>query len=329
MTAASSLTLSNQANKTAGELLSTSERAVESLWHYPLLNVDKSQVTIGNLVFAGIALLLGLLYLNKLKHRLKDFLYKKFADDKDAANAIENLITYIILIIFVTIILQIANVPLSTFAFVGGALAIGVGLGAQNLINNFMSSLIIMIERPVKMGDTIQIEGVHGKVVSIGARCVTIQTNRKTDVLVPNSKLLQENLVNWSLLDNFTRGIIHIRFYKNIFCKIGKEMGGATPGEHDFKKPLEHIHIAHYKPEEVSKKIEGIFSSFKELMEGDPPEVYFTGTDSWYYNYQVVFSYDTKKTNNLSKLKSDINMEISKHFDLENLVIEYSKAGED
>ncbi len=312
-------------HKKLSELITTSEHAVDSIWHYPLLTVDKNHVTLGNLVFAFVVLMVGIWYFNKLKHKLRKFLNTKFAEDQDAANAVENLITYILLIIFVTIVLQVANVPLSTFAFVGGALAIGVGLGAQNLINNFISSLIIMIERPLKMGDIVQIENVHGKVVSIGARCVTIQTNRMTDVLVPNSKVIQENLVNWSLMDNFTRGFVDIKFYKNHFCKMGQELGGApSTAEYPGDNCIKVFGSKDHDPEIISEKIGRIFRSFDVLMESNVPEVYFNGVDHRYYNYQVVFLYDTKKTGDLYRLKSEINIEIGKFFDLENMIIEYS-----
>ena len=317
-------------HKRLTELLTTTEHAAESIWHYPLLTVDKNHVTLGNIVFALVTMLIGIWYFNKLKFKLKKFLHTKFAEDQDAANAVENLITYVLLITFVTIILQVANVPLSTFAFVGGALAIGVGLGAQNLINNFISSLIIMIERPLKMGDTIQIENIHGKVVSIGARCVTIQTNRMTDVLVPNSKVIQENLVNWSLLDNFTRGFVDIKFYKNQFCKLGQELAGVTPtGDEYTSKGVLRQFGADHEPEIVAEKLLNIFKSFLPLMESSPPEIYFNGVDNCYYNYQIVFLYDTKKTANLYRLKSNINFEIAKHFNLEDLIIEYSKISSD
>lgn len=317
--------------KKISEIITTSEHAVDSIWHYPLLTVDKNHVTLGNIVFAFVVLLLGIWYFNKLKHKLRAFLHAKFTEDKDAANAVENIITYVLLIIFVSIILQVANVPLSTFAFVGGALAIGVGLGAQNLINNFISSLIIMIERPLKMGDIVQIENIHGKVVSIGARCVTIQTNRMTDVLVPNSKLIQENLINWSLTDDFTRGFVEIRFYKNHFCKMGQELGGA-PSASEYpggELIIKSFGSKDHNPEIISEKISDIFRSFDVLMESKAPEVYFNGVDNRYYNYQVVFLYDTKKTRDLYRLKSQINLEIAKCFDLEDMIIEYSKASTD
>lgn len=303
------------------------DKAVDSIWDYKLLTVDRNTITVGNLLVATIFLLIGIWYFGKIKAKLRNYLNKKLDHDKDAANAVENILSYILAIVFVTIVLHMANIPLSTFAFVGGALALGVGLGAQNLINNFMSSLIIMIEKPVKIGDTIEVDKVQGKVVSIGSRCITIQTSGMTDVLIPNSKIIQETLTNWSLMDNYTKAFIDIKFYKNKFCKLGKELAGSTPCESDNKnnaKLLDQFDDSVSSPDTIISKLKEIFLSFPELNESSEPEIYYYGPDNFYYNYQVVFVFDTKKITNISSLRTYINLEMSRHFDFENLVIEYN-----
>jgi len=305
------------------KIFEESEHAVESIWHYPIISIDKNQVTIGNLCIAILLFFIGLCYFNKIKVKIRNYLHRKFSDDKDAANAIENLLTYFLLIVFVTITLQIANIPLSTFAFVGGALAIGVGLGAQNMINNFISSLIIMIERPVKIGDIIEINTVSGKVISIGARCITIQTSRMTDVLVPNSTLIQENLINWSLMDSYIKNYVDIKFYKNGFCKLGKESNGLSFDPEDYKK-INNLSTSHKNPEEVMEKIKNMFITIPELTSHIMPEVYFLGADNFYYTYTVSFTYDSKEITSLYQIKSKINNMLSKYFNIEDLVIEYN-----
>ncbi len=305
------------------KLFETSEHVVESIWHYPIISIDKNKVTIGNLCVAVVLFFVGLWYFNKVKVRLRAYLHNKFTDDKDAANAVENLLTYFLLIVFVTITLQIANIPLSTFAFVGGALAIGVGLGAQNMINNFISSLIIMIERPVKIGDTVEIDNVFGKVSSIGARCITIQTSKMTDVLVPNSKLIQENLVNWSLMDSYIKNYVEIKFYKNEFCKLGKELSGLALNPEDYRS-VRKMSDEHKNPEGIIIKMKEIFSSIQELNVYKRPEVYFLGTDNTYFIYTVSYTYDSKEIPSVYKIKSQINSILSKHFNIEDLVIEYN-----
>jgi len=97
------------------------------------------------------------------------------------------------------------KIPLTVFTFMGGALAIGIGFGAKNLINNFISGIILLLERPIKVGDIVEIEGTRGEVVRIGGRCSQIRRYDGIDILVPNSSLLEKDVVNWTLSDKLLR----------------------------------------------------------------------------------------------------------------------------
>jgi small-conductance mechanosensitive channel len=92
----------------------------------------------------------------------------------------------------------VVNIPLTLFTFLGGAIAIGIGFGAQNLINNFISGFIVMGEQPIKIGDLIEIEGTFAMVEEIGARCTRIRTGANVHILVPNSSFLEKNIINWT-----------------------------------------------------------------------------------------------------------------------------------
>jgi small-conductance mechanosensitive channel len=97
------------------------------------------------------------------------------------------------------------NIPLAVFAFLGGAVAIGVGFGAQNIINNFISGFILVTERPISIGDLIEVDGTLGGVEEIGARCTRVRTGENIHILVPNSTLLERNITNWTLSDKKIR----------------------------------------------------------------------------------------------------------------------------
>lgn len=175
------------------------------IWSYDIITVAGNHIRLGNIVFAILLSIGGIKYSKNFSAYIKKYVRSSIDSDKDAAQAIEKIVLYIAFILYIITILEIANVPLSTFAFIGGALAIGIGLGAQTLIGNFISSIIIMVERPMKIGDLVEIEGVIGRVTSVGARCVVLTTRANVDVLVPNSKLMQNTLVNWTLSDNKVR----------------------------------------------------------------------------------------------------------------------------
>src|SRR4029079_13795478 len=115
--------------------------------------------------------------------------------DPNATAAFERVVHYGLLALVVLGALYTVNIPLTIFTFFGGALAIGVGFGAQNLINNFISGLILMVERPIKIGDIVEIDGQRGRVVEIGARCSRVYLFTGIDILVPNSVFLEKSVV--------------------------------------------------------------------------------------------------------------------------------------
>ena len=99
------------------------------------------------------------------------------------------------------VILQTAGVNLTTLNVLAGAAGVGLGFGLQNIVSNFFSGLIIMFERPIKVGDRIVVDEVEGEVISIGARSTLILTNDNINIIVPNSKFITENVVNWKYND--------------------------------------------------------------------------------------------------------------------------------
>lgn len=106
--------------------------------------------------------------------------------------------------------LDLLSVPLAAFAFVSGAVAIGFGFGAQNIINNFISGWILMWERPIKIGDFLEIGDVRGTVESIDTRSTRIRRIDGVHLLVPNSQLLENTVTNWTLVDDLVRTAIRV-----------------------------------------------------------------------------------------------------------------------
>ena len=93
------------------------------------------------------------------------------------------------------------HVPLTVFAFMGGAIAIGVGFGSQTLANNFISGLILLVERTIRVGDLVNVDGIDAKVEHIGTRSTRVKTRENFEMLIPNSKFLENSVTNWTLSD--------------------------------------------------------------------------------------------------------------------------------
>ena len=95
--------------------------------------------------------------------------------------------------------------PLTAFAFLGGALAIGVGFGTQTIMSNFISGFILLAERPIRVGDLIELDDKRATVEEVGVRCTRIRTPDNVHILVPNSKFLDQSIINWTLSDKRVR----------------------------------------------------------------------------------------------------------------------------
>ena len=172
---------------------------------YGLIDAGGVPVTPRKLTAAFVILILGMIIVRLLMGRLRAGLFRRLKERSHAAYVAETLLHYGLILLVCYITLRYLNIPLTVFAFLGGAVAIGVGFGAQNLISNFLSGLILMGEQQVRLNDIVEVNGLTGRVTHIGARASTIQTFNGVDVLVPNSKFLENNVVNWTLSSNRLR----------------------------------------------------------------------------------------------------------------------------
>jgi len=139
-----------------------------------------------------------------------------------------------VLVIGTMIALAAAGFRLSELALVVGALSVGIGFGLQNVVNNFVSGLILMFERPIQPGDVIEVSGTSGKVRDIGMRATTLVTFEGADVVVPNGTLLSEKLTNWTLSDTNRRmdvnvGVAYGSDPHRVLALLA-EVAGSTPG---------------------------------------------------------------------------------------------------
>ncbi len=139
-------------------------------------------------------------------------------------------VAYTILILTVLDLLQI---PLTAFAFVSGAIAIGVGFGAQNIINNFISGWILMWERPIRIGDYLEIGDQRGTVESIDTRSTRIRRPDGVHILIPNSNLLENSVVNWTIIDKITRSTVRVGLAYGSPTERIRELLQQVVSEHD------------------------------------------------------------------------------------------------
>jgi potassium-dependent mechanosensitive channel len=211
--------------------LTTEIGKVKNFWDLELWVIDENAVTVKKLAIALITLIIGFIFVKRIILVWIRGLLARIHMKETTTAAIEKLINYIIIFLIVLFALRVVNIPLTLFTFLGGAVAIGVGFGAQNLINNFISGFIVMAEQPIKIGDLIEIEGNFAMVEEIGARCTRIRTGANVHILVPNSSFLEKNIINWTHSNKEVRvqvtvGVIYgslVREVERILLKVADE----------------------------------------------------------------------------------------------------------
>ena len=183
---------------------------VAGLWNFELVVVEDSitvdnqvikgrrGVTVGKIVKALLILVLGYWLSNFVARWLERLTVKRLKVEPHQANLIRRWVRMVLVLGLVMFALLSVKIPLTVFAFAGGALAIGVGFGTQTLLKNFISGIIILFERPFRVGDVLDVAGNRGKVTGIGLRSSVLELFDNTEILIPNSTLLENNLTNWT-----------------------------------------------------------------------------------------------------------------------------------
>ena len=177
---------------------------INELLSYKILTVADQAITLGSILLIPSVLIMGII----LTRWIAKLITKRLVSKKTDPNIIHLLLRmfYVIaMAILLITTLDLINVPITAFAFLSGAIAIGFGFGAQNIINNFISGWILMWERPIRIGDFLEVEEAKGIVEEINTRSTRIRRVDGVHLLIPNSKLLENTVVNWTLIDTLVR----------------------------------------------------------------------------------------------------------------------------
>jgi small-conductance mechanosensitive channel len=199
--------------------------------------------------------------------------------DVGMREAIGVIARYVIMTLGTLVILQSAGIDLTSLNVLVGAVGVGLGFGLQNITSNFFSGLILLFERPIKIGDRVEIGGVVGEVREIGARATTIVTDESVAMIVPNSQFVSERVTNWSRPDKLTAYILS--FY-----------------------------VAHASdPELVRQVLLAAAASHRDVLPHPMAEVEFVEVGLGALRFQLqVWSTEHLKT--AGTLKSDLNFEV-------------------
>ena len=167
----------------------------------PLFTLGTTPISLFSVTQLLILLLLVMVLSRWTGRLVSERLLGRTELDLGTRKAFGSIVRYLVVVVGAVAILQTYGINLSTFNFLAGAFGVGIGFGLQNIFQNFISGLIIMLERPVKVGDRIELGTVLGDVAEIGARRTTVITNDRTVVIVPNSRFIVENVTNYAYLN--------------------------------------------------------------------------------------------------------------------------------
>ena len=274
-------------------LLDTITGRLRALWDAELYLAEETEVvdgkkvasyravTLGKLARLALILTVGWLLLRFLSHRIKSLLTRKPRIGPDTADLAGKWIFRLGLALLVIYGLNTVRIPFTVFAFLGGALAIGVGFGTQTMLKNFISGVILIFERPFKVGDQVEIDGVLGKIRSIGLRASVIDHGNGIDTLIPNSNLLENQVTNWTFTHSLLRQSVLIA-------------------------------VDHDSPtREVAHRLLAVAAEHGLVLDTPEPEVRFEDIGEKALLFRLLYWFDLKRVSRDS-LASDLRFMISK-----------------
>ncbi len=172
---------------------------------WPIIKSGETQITLWSMIYLLVLVLLLIWLAGRVQRWLVNGPLLRERLDPAGRQVAGTLARYLMLLVGLLVIVQTAGIDLTTFNVLAGAVGIGVGFGLQNVVSNFIAGVIIMFERPIKIGDRIVVDDVEGNVIEIGARGTTVLGNDNIAVIVPNSKFITENVINWKYNDDKVR----------------------------------------------------------------------------------------------------------------------------
>jgi small-conductance mechanosensitive channel len=258
----------------------------------PMLQIGDTQLTLGQVLAAPFFVLLGILLIVWCTRLLRGYMQRRQVSP-DLIQVVSRAFIILASIILIISALDLLQVPLAAFAFVSGAVAIGVGFGAQNIINNFISGWILMWERPIRIGDFLEVGNTQGTVEAINTRSTRIRRVDGVHMLIPNSHLLENMVVNWTLIDRLTRTSV----------RVGVSYGSPV--------------------QRVSELIAQAANEHPDVLTDPPHMVLFEdfGDNALVFELNVWVNATAEKS--LRKIRSDLRYRIESLFNEEGIVIAF------
>ena len=168
---------------------------------YPLIKMGESNLTLQSLIILGILFVLVIVIEKIVRERVIMRIFDKTEFPEALEYGIARILGYVFMVIGFYMAFQIVGIDLSSLTIIAGGISVGVGFGLQNIINNFVSGIIIFAEQPIAIGDRVEVSGIAGRVVKISLRSTMVETSDNITMIVPNADFISQTVTNWSYSD--------------------------------------------------------------------------------------------------------------------------------
>jgi small-conductance mechanosensitive channel len=231
-------------------------------------------VSIGDIIAFFLTVWISYLFSAFLRFALREDVYSRIGIQRGASYAASSLLNYIILALGFVVALGVLGVDLTKVTVLAGAFGVGIGFGLQSVVNNFVSGLILLFERPIHVGDTVEIGDLLGEIRRIGIRASVVRTWQGADIIVPNADLVSKQVTNWTLGDSLRR--------------IDLEVGINYSAD----------------PKEVISVLESVARKHADILQSPPPLALFVGYGDSSINFQLRAW--TDKFDDWPRIRSDL-----------------------
>ena len=212
------------------------------IWNFEFFDIDKHPITFGRVVIGILAFLIGYRIAKHFSIQVERRILQRLDIEPAFRHSIRTFTFYILIVFLFLFVLHLLNIPLTALTITGGALAFGVGLGAQNIIYDFLSGLVIMLEHPIRTGDLVELDQVRGQVESIGARATKVYTVDNKHLIIPNNYFVSKTILNWTLSNEIIRSDVRVGVsYGSPVDKVKKILAQAADEHPLIKKQPEPV----------------------------------------------------------------------------------------
>ena len=257
-----------------------------------LISLGDIQLTVSQILIVALIVVVGFLLARWIDKRFSSRL-TAHKMNADVVHLIRRVFYIVVIVVLIFTVLDLLNVPLTAFAFISGAVAIGVGFGAQNIINNFISGWILMWERPIRIGDTLEVGDMRGRVEAINTRSTRLKRIDGVRLLIPNSQLLENTVINWTIVDRLLRSSVRV---------------GVQYGTNVLK---------------VKELLEQVVAEHHDVLEEPAPNIIFDDFGDSALVFDVYFWIEVTSERSPRRVRSDLRYAIDQVFKTNNIIIAY------